>query len=641
MFHGPREDVVVKTNAPNATVKVVSGEIPLEVKAGDLFSIHKLKSSDKRRLTAEDLQHINPEHQKNQSRAVLEATERKLAKGKKPPKYWLITYEVSADGYLSNHYTDMRSSHTGAILLNIFNGFSLGFLIDAITGSYMKFQSEIYVELEKGESPESDQESQSIDILKKLSDNGKLDSATQAKVKALIAADSLSNEALEISTNYAISYDNQRETEKDKLDSIYNFSVDQTTLTDNLTASSGNSRAYREDSDVAKLRKIKQEFPDLKYRRSSIYSLMINDHGELHNNAIVNAFGNFELSDKYNNHNVGPYLVEVSPGTETVQNIDEFLKEEQIAKKMVAKWFNRSVKGGFNVERVAEAGQYNATELDVAFAEKTKRGTALLEDAGEELIKNTFLIVNDYQYISKKEALAKASQTASYAKLGASFIPGAGAVVDATDNIETVAGAGSLIANGYVVRTTSYLYQLNWDEGIANTFYAKHWTTDNSLDQDKVDAFLKSDLFSLKLIGSQSAFADLMATSFSSKSDDEIIADATIKATDAAYAKLQKNYEEFKTKTPLYSVDPLAAKIGLKEGLTKKSKFEVLEQIIDENGKTTYKRRKVIKVDKNHIWDNRYNAVEDPNNENAKFESTYFKGSSNGLYPGMLIREIK
>jgi len=81
------------------------------------------------------------------------------------------------------------------------------------------------------------------------------------------------------------------------------------------------------------------------------------------------------------------------------------------------------------------------------------------------------------------------------------------------------------------------------------------------------------------------------------------------------------------------------AKIGLKEGLEKGDKFEVLEQIMDKNGRTRYKRKGVIKVDKKQIWDNRFMAAEEAENMQSLLDYTLFKGGK-GYYKGMLIRQI-
>jgi hypothetical protein len=121
------------------------------------------------------------------------------------------------------------------------------------------------------------------------------------------------------------------------------------------------------------------------------------------------------------------------------------------------------------------------------------------------------------------------------------------------------------------------------------------------------------------------------------KNDDELIAIATKKASDAVIANLQRTYEVFRTKTPLLSGDPISAKIGLKEGLEKGDKYEVLEQIINDEGKTEYKRVGVIKVEKDMIWDNRFMAGEENPSE---IEYTTFRGSKSKYYAGMLIRQI-
>ncbi len=112
-----------------------------------------------------------------------------------------------------------------------------------------------------------------------------------------------------------------------------------------------------------------------------------------------------------------------------------------------------------------------------------------------------------------------------------------------------------------------------------------------------------------------------------------------------SYNKLQKKFEAFRTKTPLVSVDPLGAKIGMKEGVEGGDKYEVLEKQVDAEGKVKWKRKGVIKVDKKKIWDNRFSAGEkllDGNGEPIKPENelkfTHFKGGK-GFYPGMLLRD--
>jgi hypothetical protein len=193
------------------------------------------------------------------------------------------------------------------------------------------------------------------------------------------------------------------------------------------------------------------------------------------------------------------------------------------------------------------------------------------------------------------------------------------------------------MGKGYVIKTDAHLYKLVWDEETAAIFYNDYWTEDGAIDSEKVVAFENSNIFRLEYIGTETAWADLQSTSFTQKSDIELVTVATNKASDAVVAKLQRSYEVFRTKTPLVSGDPLSAKIGLKEGLEKGDKYEVLEQQVNDNGTVEYKRVGTIKVEKNMIWDNRYMAGEE---NSSGLEYTTFKGSKNKYFAGMLIRQI-
>ena len=128
---------------------------------------------------------------------------------------------------------------------------------------------------------------------------------------------------------------------------------------------------------------------------------------------------------------------------------------------------------------------------------------------------------------------------------------------------------------------------------------------------------------------------------------------ATNRAIDQAVASLQKQYEDFKVKAPLIDAekDCVSAFVGLKEGITDKTKFEVLDQIYNEtDGTFRYKRIGTINIEKGKIWDNRFNIEGLPEDQNDKkllqglqkgIDRTYFTGGSTKLAPGMLIRQIK
>ncbi|NJO91350.1 MAG: hypothetical protein HC831_22105 [Chloroflexia bacterium] len=260
---------------------------------------------------------------------------------------------------------------------------------------------------------------------------------------------------------------------------------------------------------------------------------------------------------------------------------------------------------------------------------------ALLGDAGEELIKNSFVVVNDFDYVSKEEVAEKVKAGLGLLKEVTELVTDEEIETDLADETVTTFG------KGYVVRTTSYLFQLEWNDSVAAVFYNDYWMSEGSRDNARKQAFENSDIFKLKLVGWEVAWADLQSTIYTKKSEEELITIASLRAIDAVIAKLQRKYEVFRTKTPLSSIDPIGAKIGLKEGLEKGDKFEVLEQVMTDEGRTQYKRKGVIKVDKDHIWDNRFMAGEggDDTNPASQLGFTTFKGSGK-FYEGMLIRQI-
>ncbi|WP_339660181.1 hypothetical protein [Croceibacter atlanticus] len=391
---------------------------------------------------------------------------------------------------------------------------------------------------------------------------------------------------------------------------------------------------YDEDARVKDNRGSLEE-TGLKYRRSSLYTLMINDKNREHYGRIRNSFGDIELSEKFNDHNVGPYLIPGTEGEDQTLNINNFLAQNNIAKELVAKWFNRSADGTFNMDLVAERGSYDASELDVMVAQESKRGSALLADAGEELIKNTFIVVYDYKYSNKEESAKKTGGWLSAISTVASY-----AGLDVVSSVADVANiAQTTMGKGYFVKTTAYLYKLKWDEEIASRFYNEMWIDESNYDPSKKEAFDNTDMFQLEFVGTQVARRNLQSSIFSSKTNEDLIGIATIRAADKSISKLQREYEQFRVKTPLLSGEPITAAIGVKEGLEKGDKFEVLEQTINDDGVTEYKRVGIIKVDHKQIWDNSYLAEEDQTANKSGY--TVFKGAKNKFYPGMLIRQIK
>ena len=110
--------------------------------------------------------------------------------------------------------------------------------------------------------------------------------------------------------------------------------------------------------------------PEVKYRRSSLYTLMIHDESRPYAEVIRASFEKGPIPEKFNNHNLGNRVIPTSNAKDESQNITTFLADNNVARDIVAKWFNRSAKGGFNMDMIAERGKYDANALDIAKADR-------------------------------------------------------------------------------------------------------------------------------------------------------------------------------------------------------------------------------------------------------------------------------
>lgn len=379
------------------------------------------------------------------------------------------------------------------------------------------------------------------------------------------------------------------------------------------------------------------------YRRSSIYTILINHKEQKFATEIKDAFVSLPVPDKYNDHNLSVKVLTMSGKLKDAKSDDEnkeiteFLNNNKVASRLVGKWFNRDMfTGECNSDLVKERGLYDANTYDVIMAEKSARSMALLQDSGEDLIGNTFVLVNDIRYVDKEKTGKVIGGVLRILGAIASAASGVD-VTDLTDNL----GSMMETLKGFKVKVNTFLYQLVWDEETMMDFYTTMYS--NGPDNEKVKVFenRRGD-FKLKYVGKvESKGGDVSFMGVNLDEPINMVRKACQRALDENIADLQQDFEAFRTNSPLISVEPLKAHVGLKENVTAGSRFEVLQAIEDETGKRTYKRVGVITPEKDQIWDNRYMALEE-GAANASIGATTFKKVSGGpFYQGMLIREIK
>lgn len=408
------------------------------------------------------------------------------------------------------------------------------------------------------------------------------------------------------------------------------------------------------------------------YRRNALTTILVYHPEDEFGGEIYKAFDSLPIPDKYDDHNVGVRIINNATVKmvqrrdsgyykatyghaltsaelqKNAQYTEDLLNQNEVGKKMVAKWFglqgNSVEDATFNTELIQTRGQYNASDVDVALALQTTRGLATLSDAGEELLQNTYVLVNDITYVTAEQEAAAAKTT--LAVLGGIFDALAGG--NAGRQTAQLAGAIADSFTGFKVKTHSYLYQLEWNDSIAAIFYQMHYT--GTPDPQKVQAFLDDKTtYRLKYVAHEYEF-DKKSVLKGKYTRTELVRTICARSMDKNIVALAKQYEDFKVKTPVYQVltadngriEGYAAKIGMKEGITDGSKFQVVQRVIDpQTEKTTYKYIATVKAVKGKIWDNRYNAVLEEA-DGATLPYTTFKKISGGeILPGMLLIEGK
>lgn len=420
-----------------------------------------------------------------------------------------------------------------------------------------------------------------------------------------------------------------------------------------------------------------------KYRRSSLHMVLIESDNFPDKDVVVGAYNSMPFPDKYNDHSLneksfdpkkynvteddriaanggkkpnafgkalgnaaassvnGAMGNSAGPLIDTLERdypiqIEKYINETGLAKKLVAKWFNRKPDGKFDMSLIQERGFYDASQLDVQQAQGTTRGSAALGDAGEQLIKNTFVIFSKLKFIDN-EIWARIIRDAAVASAQAK-------ITDATMQKAAITAAEKVYEKtkeGYTVITSAWLYQLNWNDSIESIFY-------NDLYSSR-EAFDNSDLFSLSFVGKETSSAFVGFSLKEKRTKQQITKIATIRNFDNTLFKLQKSYEVFRPVVPVSSSNPITAAIGMKEGLKGGEKFDAMELTVNaKTGRSEYKKTGSVTVDKKKVWDNRYNLADAPpaaeeDSSVASFEKveiTHFNGSKK-VGPGMVLKQVK
>lgn len=292
--------------------------------------------------------------------------------------------------------------------------------------------------------------------------------------------------------------------------------------------------------------------------------------------------------------------------------MNKFFDENNIAPMMVAKWYNYDENRNphFNADIIVERGLENASAADMAKAAANAEYKAMLSQQGFELLNNTYVVATNLRFRNNKALAKEISELAAAAASTAASQSGLGslgglATLGAKKTAE--ATANKLLKDIYSVTAVTNLYKLDWNDDIDMKLADDILYNDNATIQDLFD----SGILKLTYVGQTKARSGVKKDK--EKTLSQLAETATGRAIDKALAKLQVEYDEFRTTVPVSkSADGFVyAKIGSKEGVTPGDEYDILEQQIDpKTNRINYKKVGSAKVENGGVWFNTIGAEE-------------------------------
>ncbi len=365
-----------------------------------------------------------------------------------------------------------------------------------------------------------------------------------------------------------------------------------------------------------------QNAPISEYSRSSL-TILVNEQTEYKDDILPQA-KNVSIPQKFDNHNLD---ISIINAPKNATNILGTFNKTKLTNEVVAKWYNRNAQTGrMDMTLVHQRGMYNATDNDIIKASGTKTGLATIKDAGEKLMDKSYIMVLDFRNIKSMQEIYDADDATRKAiaeKTGGEFKP------------------VNRVKNGWTGKAKAYLFKLSFTDTTFNQIYSNLWIYDDDtpeIQQTKKDLFNQT---TFPVIFIAETYADADGAQYNA---DHILAPPQQLSRNELFLKMinsglvncitdfENMVEDFKVKAPLYTTNPIAAKIGRKEGLRTEQRYFVLEFEQTSKGTTKAKRKGVVRAKK--VIDNRQVAT-----GTSTAMSTFYQTAGQSLEPGMLLRQ--
>lgn len=281
---------------------------------------------------------------------------------------------------------------------------------------------------------------------------------------------------------------------------------------------------------------------------------------------------------------------------------------DDVAHELVAKWWGIKPDGSYDDTYLKEMACYSATQSQATEASESAAGAAneLYNELATPVMSTTFVSFTKLDFY-ENEAIAAFIKNIMMMVASLTPTPMNTGVALAAEK------AYEASREGYTAFTNALLYQLEWNDSIANEFYSL-WGVDGKIDMEK----FKAMKFNLKFVGNTSSSVTCMMKKEDKGNDAKYMVEKTIfKTLDKQFAQFQRKYEDFRPMVPIIGIDAkkgIIADMGTKEGVNVGDKFNILEPITNEKGITKYVYKATVKVVKwnsdkdgefvNGVWNN-------------------------------------
>ena len=403
------------------------------------------------------------------------------------------------------------------------------------------------------------------------------------------------------------------------------------------------------------------------YRRSSLCLILLTHRGKKYAEEMERVFRDFPLPARYNEHNITDLRVISVHGKQSKNDIDQLVRSNDVAQKVVGRWFNRNPYTGFmDMDLIHERGGYGAFYADYQRSQSSVRGVDMLRDEGIELLQSTFVLVCDMDYIDKKKG-------AAWGAIGLALLSAGTAVMAGIDQQaaykaaqqgdyetaqkkqnsanawqagSTLSAVGSAVVGdigGFRVKMNAYLYKLKWNDDMTQTIYNEYWCDEQtpvSEVQTRKNRFDNASYnFSLEYVGKYKATSSkTILRSWSN--EDEVILDVCERCVNKGMKELAKAFPIFRPRAPFYfEGTTVYSHIGRKEDVSYGKKYEIIQPYKNRKGQICYKR--VGQAKAGSPWNNRDIRFDQYFDSEDKGTAFRCKKASVDLHtPGLQLREL-